>query len=288
MPTAPGSNKTNQVNRGISMIKVDKLAVVHPDAEVGDNCLIGPFCTIGPHVSIGANSRLRSHVVVEPHTSIGEDSDIFPFVTLGIQSQDQKYIPDAITYTRIGARNVIREFVSIHSGTEAGSTTTIGDDCALLAQAHVAHNCTVGNHVIMSHAASVGGHAVIGDYANIGALAAIHQFCHIGKASMVGGMARVIQDVLPFTIAEGFPAHMRVINKVGMERAGYKSRDTTEIRKAFRILFMRELRLELAVKQVLEEFPDSANVRLMVDAINLSQRGLARPESAMFEINVSD
>ncbi|MCB1647599.1 MAG: acyl-ACP--UDP-N-acetylglucosamine O-acyltransferase [Pseudomonadales bacterium] len=270
------------------MIQIDKLAVVHPDARIGDNCTIGPFCTIGPNVEIGPNTTLRSHVVVEAHTTIGEECDIFPFVTIGIQSQDQKYVPDTITYTRIGNRNTIREFVSIHSGTEEGSVTSIGDDCALLAHSHVAHNCQVGNHIVMSHAATLAGHVIIGDYANIGGLSAIHQFCHIGRAAMVGGMARVIQDVLPFTIAEGFPAHMRVINKVGMERAGYASSDIAEVRKAFRMLFMREMRLETAVQQVEEEFPDSENVRLMLDAITSSQRGLARPDSAMFEINVSD
>jgi len=270
------------------MIEVDKLARVHKDAEIGENCVIGPFCTIGPNVRIDANSILRSHVVVGPHTIIGEGSDIFPFVTIGIQSQDQKYIPGTITYTEIGDRNVIREFVSIHSGTAEGSKTTVGNDCALLAQAHVAHNCTVGDHVIMSHAATVAGHAVLGNYANIGGLAAIHQFCHVGRASMVGGMSRVIQDVLPFTIAEGFPAKMRVINKVGMERAGYSSAHIAEVRKAFRILFMRQLRLEQAVKQVQEEFPGSINVKLMVEAIDQSQRGLARPEDETFELNVSD
>ncbi|MBV1879385.1 MAG: acyl-ACP--UDP-N-acetylglucosamine O-acyltransferase [Pseudomonadales bacterium] len=270
------------------MIKVDKFAVVHKDAEIGENCVIGPFCTVGAHVTIGANTVLRSHVAVEAHTSIGADSDIFPFVTIGIQSQDTKYVPDTITYTKLGARNVIREFVSIHSGTEEGTQTTVGDDCNLLAHSHVAHNCNVGNHVVMSHSATLGGHVVIGDHANIGGLSAIHQFCHIGKASMVGGMSRVIQDVLPFTIAEGFPAHMRVINKVGMERAGYSSIETREVRKAFRILFMREIRLELAVKQVQKEFPGSENVKLMLDAIANSQRGLARPDSAMFEINVSE
>jgi UDP-N-acetylglucosamine acyltransferase len=270
------------------MIKVDKLAVVHEAAEIGDNCEIGPFCTIGPNVQIGANCTLRSHVVVEPNTVIGEECDVFPFVTIGIQSQDQKYIPDTVTYTRVGARNVIREFVSIHSGTAEGSATIIGDDCALLTQSHVAHNCSVGNHVIVSHSAAVAGHVVLGDYANIGALAAIHQFCHIGRASLVGGMSRVIQDVLPFTIAEGFPAKMRVINKVGMERAGYSAKEIASVRKAFRILFMRELRLDQAVQQVENEFPDSANIQLMVESINESQRGLARPESEMFELNVSD
>lgn len=270
------------------MIHVDSQTVVHETAEIGENCTIGPFCTIGPNVKIGPNTKLRSHVVVEAHTNIGADCDIFPFVTIGIQSQDTKYVPDTVTYTNIGDRNVIREFVSIHSGTEEGSATTVGDDCNLLAHSHVAHNCTVGNHVVMSHSATLGGHVVIGDHANIGGLSAIHQFCHIGLASMVGGMSRVVQDVLPFTIAEGFPAHMRVINKIGMERAGFESEDVAEVRKAFRILFMREMRLEEATKQVKEEFPDSSNVQLMIDAINGSQRGLARPESAMFEINVSE
>ena len=270
------------------MITVDKHSVVHPDAEIGENCTIGPFCTIGAHVRIGSDSHLISHVVADAYTTIGSDSTIFPFVTIGIQSQDTKYVPGTITRTELGDRNVIREFVSIHSGTEAGSKTHIGDDCNLLAHAHVAHNCIVGNHVIMSHAATLGGHVVVGDYANIGGLSAVHQFCHIGKASMVGGMSRIIQDVLPFTIAEGSPARMRVINKVGMERAGFSRADILSVRKAFRILFMRELRLEDAVAQVLKEFPLSPNVRLMVDAITSSQRGLARPESAMFEINVSE
>ncbi len=270
------------------MIEIDKLAVVHKDAEIGDNCVIGPFCTVAANTKIGANTRLRSHVVVEPHTTIGTDCDVFPYTTLGMQSQDLKYVPDTVTYTEIGDRNIIREFVSVHSGTEEGSTTAVGNDCALLAHSHVAHNCVVGDHVVISHGATIAGHVIIGDYANIGGLSAIHQFCHVGKAAMIAGMCRAIQDVLPFTIAEGFPAHMRVINKVGMERAGYSSDEIAEVRKAFRILFMREKRLEDAVREVQETFPDSANIALMIEAVNSSQRGLARPESATFEINVAD
>ena len=270
------------------MIKVDKLAVVHPDAEIGDNCEIGPFCTVGPHTRIGANTIFRSHVLVEPHTMIGEDCDIFPFVSLGIQSQDLKYVKGTVTYTEIGDRNIIREFVSIHSGTLEGSKTSIGNDCVLLTQAHVAHNCTVGNHVIISHGGTIAGHVTLGDRANIGGLAAVIQFTHIGQVAMIAGMARVIQDVLPFTIADGFPAHMRVINRVGMERAGYKSKDMDEVRKAFRILFLRGLRLEEAINQVKTEFPESTNVQLMLDAIHSSQRGLARPESDTYDVNMGD
>ena len=270
------------------MIKIDRLAVVHKDAEIGDGCIIGPFCTVAANTRIGANTHLRSHVVVEPDTTIGDDCDIFPYTTLGMQSQDLKYVPGTLTYTEIGARNIVREFVSVHAGTEAGSLTSIGNDCALLAHSHVAHNCKVGNHVIISHGATLGGHVMIGDYANIGGISAIHQFCHVGRAAMVAGMCKAVQDVLPFTIAEGFPARMRVINKVGMERAGYSSDEISDVRKAFRILFMREMRLEDAVGEVQEKFPESANIALMIDAVNSSQRGLARPDSATFEINVAD
>jgi len=270
------------------VVHIDRLAVVHESAEIAEDCRIGPFCTVAAHTRIGANTVLKSHVVVEPYTTIGDDCEVFPYVTLGMQSQDLKYIPGTVAHTRVGHRNIIREFVSVHSGTEDGSTTSIGDDCALLAHSHVAHNCTVGDHVVMSHGATLAGHVIVGDYANIGGLSAIHQFCHVGRAAMVAGMCRAIQDVLPFTIAEGFPAHMRVINKVGMERAGYSGEEISEVRKAFRILFMREMRLEDAVREVKETFPDSENVALMIDAVNSSKRGLARPDSATFEINVAD
>jgi UDP-N-acetylglucosamine acyltransferase len=207
-------------------------------------------------------------------------------VSLGIDSQDQKHIRDSVTYTRIGDRSTLREFVSVHSGTEAGSATEIGNDCSFLTQAHVGHNCRVGNHVVMSHSATLAGHVVVGDYANIGGLAAVHQFCLIGPVAMVAGMARVVQDVLPYTIAEGFPAHMRVVNKVGLERAGFSTQKIKEIRKAFRILFTRDLRLEEAVAEVRREIGESDEINIMLDAIERSQRGLARPDSATFEMNV--
>jgi UDP-N-acetylglucosamine acyltransferase len=267
-------------------IEIDKLAVVHPDATLGEGCHVGPFCTIGAGVVVGENTTFRSHVVVDGQTSIGADCDIFPFTTIGMQSQDLKFRKGNVTHARIGDRNIIREFVSIHSGTEDGTATIVGNDCAVLAHAHIGHNCTVGDHVTMGHSATLGGHVWVGDYANIGGLSAVHQFCHVGRAAMVGGMCRVIQDVLPFTIAEGFPAHMRVINKIGMERAGYGKEEIAQVRKAFRILFMRELRLEQAVEEVLQEFSAVPGIQLMVEAINASQRGLARPESATFEINV--
>ncbi len=268
------------------MTDISPLSVVHPGAKIGPDCVIGPFCTIGEHVEIGARTCLKSHVVIDGYTTIGEDCVVYPFVSLGIDSQDQKHLKDSVTYTRIGDRNTLREFVSVHGGTEAGSVTEIGNDCALLTQAHVGHNSRVGNHVVMSHSATLAGHVVVGDHANIGGLAAVHQFCQIGPVAMIAGMARVVQDVLPYTIAEGFPAHMRVVNKVGLERAGFSKQKIAEIRKAFRILFTRDLRLEEAVAEVRKEIGESDEINIMLDAIARSQRGLARPDSATFEMNV--
>ena len=269
-------------------IDIDKLAVVSPSAELGDGCTIGPFCTVGPNVKIGGNTVLRSHVVADGHTRIGDDCEIFPFVTLGVQSQDQKFVAGTVSYCDVGDRNVIREYVSIHSATEAGTYTRVGNDCALLAHSHIGHNSIVGNHVTFSHAATIGGHVTIGDYANLGGLCGVHQFCQIGHASMVAGMARVTQDVLPFTIADGYPAHMRIVNKVGMVRANYDADAISEVRRAFRTLFTRELRLNEAVEQVSSELGDKPHIRLMLDAIQSSQRGLAHPDATTFEINAED
>lgn len=268
-------------------VLIDKLAVVDPKAQLGDDCVIGPFCTVGPHVSIGARTKLQSHVVIDGYTSVGCDCKISPFATVGVQSQDLKYVDGSVTYTRVGSRNLIREFVSIHAGTEAGSSTTIGDDCALLAHSHVAHNCQVGNQVIMSHGATLGGHVVIGDHANLGGLSGVHQFCHVGRTALVAGLSRVTQDVLPFTIAEGNPANMRVVNKVGMQRIGYSDSEIQEVRRAFRTLFMRELRLEEAVRKVKADLGDKPHVRLMLDAIENSQRGIARPDTPTLDLNTN-
>ena len=269
-------------------IQIDKLAVIHPKAEIGDNCVIGPFCTIGENVKIGARTKLQSHIVIDGHTEVGEDCVIFPFATLGVQSQDLKYVAGSKTYTKIGSRNLIREFVSIHSGTAEESMTVVGNDCALLAHSHIAHNCDVGNRVILSHGATLGGHVFIGDSANIGGLCGIHQFCRIGTTALVAGLARVTQDVLPFTIAEGTPASMRVVNRVGMHRTGYSDEDILEVRRAFRTLFLRELRLELAVKKVSENLGDKPHIQMMLNFIDESHRGLARPDTATLDLNTSE
>jgi len=254
-------------------------AVIHADAAIGDDCQIGPYCCIGPHVEIGKGTRLHSHVVIDGWTRIGAFCKIFPFASLGVQSQDLKFREGSVTYTRVGDHTIIREHVTVHSGTEDGTTTAVGSHCALLALSHVGHNCSVGDHVILSHGATLGGHAIIEDYCNIGGLSAVHQFCRVGENAMVAGMARLVQDVLPFTIAEGAPAVMRSVNRIGMSRRGISPEDIHTVHRAYRMMLQKGTRLEEAIERVGSEFPDHPLVRRLTDFISLSTRGLARPPS---------
>ncbi len=270
-------------------VKIHKQAVVDPKAEIGENCEVGPFCTIGANVKIGDGTKLDSHVVVDGHTTIGEECSIFPFATIGVQSQDQKYVPDTVTYCEIGSNNIFREFVSIHSGTAEGSKTVVGNNNAFLAHAHVAHNCIIGDHVVLSHSATVGGHVHVGDYANLGGLCAIHQYCTVGEVAMVAGCSAVRQDVLPYTIAEGTPnARMRVVNRVGMQRAGYSEEQIRDVRRAFRTLFVNDMVFAEAIKTVKRDLGHLDYIRNMLTAADESKRGLAIPDEKTFEINAGD
>lgn len=258
--------------------RIHPQAVVDPAAEIGEDCEIGPFCVVGPNVVLGAGCRLNSHVVVDGHTRIGAGCTLFPFASIGVQSQDLKFRPGNVTYTEIGEQTLIREQVTIHSGTEHGTSTKVGSHCALLALSHVGHNCNVGNHVILSHGATLGGHVRVEDHANLGGLSAIHQFTHVGRHAMVAGMARVVQDILPYTIAEGTPAIMRSINRIGMSRNGIDEADIKVVHRAFRALFKKGLRLDQARVQLQEEYPDHPLVQDMLAFIAGSERGLARPQ----------
>jgi len=258
---------------------IHPLATVDPAAQIGEDCKVGPYCTLGPHVQLGDGTLLQSHVVVDGRTRIGRGCTVFPFASIGVQSQDLKFRPGSITYTEVGDNTVIREHVTIHSGTEDGSSTLVGSHCALLALSHVGHNCRVGNHVILSHGSTLGGHVVVEDHCNLGGLSAVHQFVRVGRNAMVAGMARVVQDVLPFTIAEGSPGVMRSVNRIGMARAGIADDDIQIVHKAFRIIFKKGLRLDEATERLRAEFPGHELVQRMIDFIALSERGLARAPS---------
>jgi UDP-N-acetylglucosamine acyltransferase len=254
---------------------VHRTAIVHSRAEIGAGCEIGPYCVVGEHVVLGADCKLHSHVVLAGHTELGRENEIFPFAVLGQKTQDLKW-KGGITRLKIGDRNVFREGVTVHCATEDGEATIIGSDNLLLIHAHVAHDCVLGNHVIMSGFAGLAGHVVVEDQAILGGYVAVHQFCRIGRLSMIGGCSKVVQDIAPFMTADGNPAVTRTINKIGMERNGISEKAQVAMRQAYKILFRQGLTLRNAVTMVEKKLPKLEEIRHLVQFIRSSERGVSK------------
>jgi UDP-N-acetylglucosamine acyltransferase len=251
-------------------------AVVSPNARIGEDSFIGPYCIIGDEVELGNGVRLESHCVVDGRTTIGAETHIFPFVSIGLASQDLKYKGEP-SETRIGRRNKIREFVTIHRGTAGGGMLTqVGDDCLIMAQAHIAHDCLVGDGVIMANAATLAGHVVIGDRANIGAYSGVHQFCRVGKEAYVGGYSVVVKDALPFALTVGNHARCYGLNITGMKRRAYSRSTIDALHHAFHLLLSAKLNTTQALERISEEISDSPEVADLVRFINDSTRGVTK------------
>jgi UDP-N-acetylglucosamine acyltransferase len=255
---------------------IHSTAVVSTSARVGDGCFIGPYCVIGDHVEIENEVRLESHCVVDGITTIGAETHIFPFVSIGLASQDLKYKGEP-SETRIGRRNKIREFVTIHRGTAGGGMVTrIGDDCLIMAQAHIAHDCLIGDGVIMANAATLAGHVLVGDRANIGAYSGVHQFCRVGKEAYVGGYSVVVKDALPFALTVGNHARCYGLNITGMKRRGYSRTTIDSLHHAFHLLLSAKLNTTQALERITEEITDSPEVADLVRFIKDSTRGVTK------------
>src|SRR5215210_3905638 len=251
-------------------------AVVSPGARIGYDCFIGPYCIAGDEVQLGDGVRLESHCVVDGRTSIGAGTHVFPFVSIGLASQDLKYKGEP-SETRIGERNKIREFVTIHRGTAGGGMLTrTGDDCLIMAQAHVAHDCLVGSRVIMANAATLAGHVVIEDGANVGAYSGVHQFCRVGREAYVGGYSVVVKDALPFALTVGNHAKCYGLNTVGMKRRGYPQEAVEALHHAFRLLLSSKLNTTQALSRIREEVQGSGEVEELLSFIETSKRGVVK------------
>jgi UDP-N-acetylglucosamine acyltransferase len=250
-------------------------AVIHPKAQIGSICEIGAYCVIGEHVTIGDGCKLHSHVVIDGHTKLGRENEIFPFASIGLKTQDLKW-KDGVTHTEIGDGNTFREYVTIHSATSDGEATRVGSHNHILAYCHIAHNCVLGDHIIMSNVATLAGHVVVEDYAVVGGLAAVHQFCHIGRMSMIGGCSKVVQDVPPFMIADGNPAETRTINKIGMERNNLSEEAQSALRQAYKILFRESLSTSNALVKIEQDLSSLPEVRHLVQFVRTSERGISK------------
>ena len=255
---------------------IHETAIVAPKAEIGDDCYVGPFCTVGADVVLGSGVRLDSHVVVDGRTSIGDETHVFPFASIGLAPQDLKYSGEP-TATEIGKRNHIREFVTIHRGTDGGGgLTKIGDDNLLMAQAHVAHDCQIGNNVIMANAATLAGHVEIADRANVGAYSGVHQFCRVGLEAFVGGYSVVVKDAPPFAIIQGNHAKCYGLNKVGLKRRGYSKETIEKLHHAYHLLLTAKLNTSQAVERIKTEIVACPEVDILVEFIETSKRGVVK------------
>jgi UDP-N-acetylglucosamine acyltransferase len=251
-------------------------AIVHPAARIEGRVEIGPFAVIGENVSIAAGTIVGPHAVIEGWTEIGRDNRIFQFASIGAAPQDLKFHGEKTTL-RLGDRNTVREFVTLHRGTESGGgETSIGDDNLFLAYSHVAHDCHVGNRVILSNGANLAGHVMVDDFAILSGLCAVHQFTRIGAHAMVAGGAMVNQDVAPYTIVQGDRAKTVGINLVGLQRRGFSEAAVRSIKKAYKLVFRSRLRLEDALEKISLELGDGPELNVFTDFIRNSQRGITR------------
>ncbi|MFB3826120.1 MAG: acyl-ACP--UDP-N-acetylglucosamine O-acyltransferase [Bryobacteraceae bacterium] len=256
---------------------VHATAIVDARARVAPTAEIGPYCVVGPDVEIGERTRLMAHVYVEGPIRIGEDNIFFPYSTVGVASQDLKYRGER-SETRIGDRNKVREFVTIHRGTVGGGMlTSIGSDNLLMAYVHVAHDCDVGSHVVLGHAATLGGHVTVGDWAVISASTGVHQFCRIGRHSIIGGYSVVTQDVMPFSSTVSERA-IKVFgaNRIGLERRGFPTESIECLQTALRLLTRAGLNTSQAIERIRADVPPCAEVDELIEFIRSSSRGVVK------------
>lgn len=260
------------------MSKIHPTAIIEDGAILGEDIIIGPYCVISKDALLKDKVQLHSHVVIAGKTTIGAETEIFPFSSIGHAPQDLKYDGEP-SEVKIGANNVIREYVTINPGTGGGGMlTSIGDNCLIMINAHVAHDCLIGDNVVMVNNATLGGHVVIDDFAIIGGLSAVHQFVRIGRHAMIGGASGVENDIIPFGSATGNRANLNGLNLVGMKRRGFSRDDIHGLRNAYKYLFSEEDTLSERVAKVSEQYAGNKPVTEVVNFLTSeSKRGICQP-----------
>jgi UDP-N-acetylglucosamine acyltransferase len=257
-------------------VTIHPTAIVSPGAELGEQVVVEAFALIGPKAQIGDDSIIRHHSTVEGDVFMGKGNEVYPYAMIGGLTHDLKY-QGGTPKLKIGDKNVFREYVTAHVATDAEDFTIIGSDNVFLAYSHVAHDCTVGDHLVMSSHSALGGHVKVEDYVNIGWGAGVHQFCRLGRHSMVSACSKLVQDVPPYMLADGSPAEVRSINKVGMDRFGYTGDDIEKVRKIFKTLYKSDLNRTQAIKQLnmLGNVDGNPFIEEVTSFICESERGLA-------------
>ncbi|NQT90656.1 MAG: acyl-ACP--UDP-N-acetylglucosamine O-acyltransferase [Candidatus Omnitrophica bacterium] len=255
-------------------MSIHKTAIVDKRAELADGVSVAPYAVIEADTRIGSGTQVGPHCVIGTYTTIGKDCQIFTGAAVGSITQDKKF-KGAKSFLEIGDKNIIREYATINRGTEEGGVTKIGNENLLMAYSHVAHDCTIGDYAIIANCGTLAGHVAIEDRAVIGGLTAVHQFVRIGKLSITGGCSKVVQDIVPFSMADGHPARIYSTNSIGLDRVGVSDEVKSSIKKAFKIIFLMKLNLKNALKKVEEELPPSKELSYLIEFINSSERGIS-------------
>jgi UDP-N-acetylglucosamine acyltransferase len=254
--------------------QIHPTAVVEKGAELGADVIIGPLAYVGAQVRLGDGCVLHHHASVEGDTRLGPGCEVFPFACIGGKTQDLKFTGGRCG-VRIGARNVFREYVTVHAATADGTYTSLGDDNVLLATCHIAHDCVLGNHIVMSNGAGFAGHVVCEDHVTCGAHSGVHQFCRVGSYAMLGGYAKVVQDVPPYMIADGQPAVIRAINKIGLERKGFHADQVERVKFIYKTLFREGLNRTQALERLRAHAQaGTAEIQHLLEFAEKSERGL--------------
>ena len=254
---------------------VHPTAIIEQGAELDENVTIGAYAYVGAHVRISCGTTVMHHATIDGATVLGEDNEVHPYAYIGGKTHDMKY-RGGVQHLQIGARNVFREFTTIHCATAEGQITLIGDDNVILAYSHIAHECIIGNHLVMSSHSALGGHVVVGNHANIGWGTGVHQFCRLGDYSMAGAASKVVQDVPPYVISDGNPAVARTVNKVGLERAGFSKDEISLARHVFKVFYKDGLNRSQAIEELrVSEDLDDTIVQNFINFVSESERGLS-------------
>ena len=253
-------------------------AIVGAGAEIGDGVTVGPYCIVGDNVKLAEGVTLVSHVTVAGHTTIGPRTRIFPFASIGHEPQDLKYAGEPSTVT-VGADCTLREHVTINPGTTGGGMETrVGDNCLLMIGVHVAHDCRVGNHVVLANQAGLSGHCVVDDYVRLGGMCGVHQFVRIGAHAFVGGLTKVENDVIPYGMVVGNPGYLGGLNLVGLKRRGFSRDSIHALRAAYRTIFAPEGTLSERVEAAAETFKGEPLAEELIAFVQTpSQRALCLP-----------
>lgn len=259
----------------MALATIHPTAVVDSRAHLADGVLIGPYCVLDGEITLGSRCFLKSHVVITGPCEIGADNVFYPFASIGERTQDLKYDGEPTRLT-VGNGNTFREHVTVHRSTAKDGCTRIGHHGHFLAYAHIAHDCVVGDHVVFSNNGTLAGHVVAEDHVVLGGLTAVHQFCRLGAHAITGGCSKIVQDVPPYMIADGNPAEIRGINKVGLERRGFDAPTLRALRDAYRMLYREGLNTRQALDKLTAEHPDNPAIRHLVTFVQVSSRGITR------------